>query len=587
MAVSAPIPGLRRRTRRSPVRAVHVDAGGRAHADWYRAAAIALITFGVALRLLLFFRRPSLWLDEAMVALNVGSRSFGGLGHPLDFDQTAPIPFLWATKAATLLLGMNEWGLRLVPLLASLGVLILIWPAARRLVGDEEALLTTAFASCSILLLTYAGEAKQYGVDGFVTAGLLALVAPLLADASRTTRWRYLGAGGMVALWCSMPAVFTLAGIAVALAVDQRIRGDRRRLRRLVVVCGSWAATFVVLYVFVYRSAMHDPYLRRFWEPTFFTVGAADAARRITDGLYQALASPFLSELGVPDHEGALLLLGVGLWAVGVAAAWYAHGPPMGLLLIVPYLAAFGASAAGLYPIAARMQLFATPFLYLAGASAVLAAVELWPRAWRPAVYGAALLAFLLARAPRAAGVVLGPQDREESRGLVQALDRGGPDPVYLFASGVPAWLFYTTDWHAPDTARLHWYARVAGSAGPAFANAPSRAPRSIHDGDGLTYTYHGRREIVGVGDGMEYRGGLRFLQPWPDPGWASAEAARLRAATDSTASIFASHFTPAELGPLLAAIWHLGGVVEEARAERSAAVYRIRFPAQRERVTS
>lgn len=79
---------------------------------------VAALTVGIALRAPLYLANPSLLLDEARVALNVASRSFAGLAQPLDYDQTAPVLFLWMAKAATLLGGVNEYSMRVLPFVA-------------------------------------------------------------------------------------------------------------------------------------------------------------------------------------------------------------------------------------------------------------------------------------------------------------------------------------------------------------------------------------------------------------------------------------------------------------------------------------
>jgi dolichyl-phosphate-mannose-protein mannosyltransferase len=566
-------------------------AGGprraRAAASFWRvgpwaAAALALMAFGIGVRVIAYAGRPALWLDEAMVALNIASRGFAGLARSLDWDQTAPVPFLWTTKLATLVFGVNEYALRAVPFVAGLVFLVLFWRAARALVGPPAALLATAFAACSSLLINYGIEAKQYGIDGCVAAAVLALMPPVLARPDSARPWRWLMAGGAMAMWWSMPAIFVLAGVGAALAADPRVRRTPGGYARLVTAVLVWCVVFGTLDVVAYHAATHNAYLNRFWEPSFLTLGAADASRRVTDALYQAFSGPYVLQFSPPDHEGPILLLGSGLWAVGFAAAWRRHGAPLALLLGVPIAACFAAAALGRYPVAARMLIFYTPFLFLTGASAVRAGVDLWPRAWRPVVYWAVLAAFVGWRSAKSFAFAVEPRSNAESRLAIAALDRTtGADPIYLFAGGVPGWLFYTTDWQAPDTVRLRWYADVASSGGRAFANAPSRgsrAPRAPREVDGLEYWYHGRREIVGVGDGMEYRAGVKFVTPRPDPDWAPTEAERLRAAAHPSASIYVSHFTPEQLAPLMASVVRAGGTITWAWIESSAAGYRVRF---------
>jgi hypothetical protein len=65
-----------------------------------RVALAAAFGVGVVLPAILYFARPSLLLDEVRLALNIGARSWIGLTRPLDYDQTAPLLFLWAETLA-------------------------------------------------------------------------------------------------------------------------------------------------------------------------------------------------------------------------------------------------------------------------------------------------------------------------------------------------------------------------------------------------------------------------------------------------------------------------------------------------------
>ena len=62
-------------------------------------AAIAIVA-GVALRVVEYTRNRPLWLDEAMLGLNIASRSAGQLALPLDYDQSAPLLYLWLERLA-------------------------------------------------------------------------------------------------------------------------------------------------------------------------------------------------------------------------------------------------------------------------------------------------------------------------------------------------------------------------------------------------------------------------------------------------------------------------------------------------------
>jgi hypothetical protein len=92
----------------------------------------SIIVLGALARLLPYIGNRSLWLDEAHVALVIARHSLLGLVHHIDSGERGAVLFLISEKGATKLLGLNEFGLRLVPLLASVLSLVLLY----QVVGD-------------------------------------------------------------------------------------------------------------------------------------------------------------------------------------------------------------------------------------------------------------------------------------------------------------------------------------------------------------------------------------------------------------------------------------------------------------------
>src|SRR5690349_22225807 len=88
---------------------------------------IGMILLGVILRLRQYGTGRSLWIDEAMLALNIVNRNFAGLFKPLDYDQGTPLGFLLIEKFFNVILGKNELVLRLFPLMMGLAVLWLFY----------------------------------------------------------------------------------------------------------------------------------------------------------------------------------------------------------------------------------------------------------------------------------------------------------------------------------------------------------------------------------------------------------------------------------------------------------------------------
>src|SRR5262245_22242892 len=126
----------------------------------------AVLLLGAALRTVQYLARTSFWFDELALVLNVDRRSMAELlGRPLDDQQLAPLGFLAAIKGASVVLGVNELGLRLVPWLCALAGLVLAWRVARRVLGGPATLGLLLLFAVSPALTWYGSDVKPYAGD--------------------------------------------------------------------------------------------------------------------------------------------------------------------------------------------------------------------------------------------------------------------------------------------------------------------------------------------------------------------------------------------------------------------------------------
>ena len=132
----------------------------------------AVVAAGATLRLVYYFSKPPFSADESSLALNVMHRSYGTVLERLDFNQAAPPGFLLLQKLIVEAVGPSTEAFRLLPLLASLGTLLLTYPVGRRLIGERAAILALALVAVSEPLISYGATNKQYSVDVGVALGL-------------------------------------------------------------------------------------------------------------------------------------------------------------------------------------------------------------------------------------------------------------------------------------------------------------------------------------------------------------------------------------------------------------------------------
>jgi len=535
---------------------------------------VIITAVGAALRLAQYLGRPSLRLDEARLALNVATRSWAGLLRPLDYDQTAPPIFLWLEKAAIQIGGVNELAFRLPTLLAGILCIPLLYIVARRIASPRAALIAAAIAAASPLLVQYSVESKPYALDMLVGLVLLALALDWNKAPGSARAAARMAVAGAVAVWASTPAIFVLASVLVVLAFgDSATRPERPRL---AMTAGLWAASFVA----------SNPYMQQYWSESLLTPWRRNAAWRAWQGARDVIWQLFFGGTTEPPISAAedwtaslgaaaiLLLVGVGLWQLA------GSGRRRTLLVIGPVAVTLTASALGLYPIAARIMVFAAPCLIIPVAAAA-AALALRPRLLR--IRGAAAFAGVVLVVPplkRDLQLAAHPTTFEHVRPAVAELRKRAlpTEPIYVFASSLPAWTFYTTDWSAPDRERLARVARLGGSGGPAFENAPPRDRRVGTENDSLVFALDGTWEIIGAAHGAQWRSGTGLVQYHPDPGWAAAEARRIRAAASPGVWLLVSHSYRLELF-LYPELERLGGRLEYAYGKDGVVLRRYRFP--------
>jgi len=541
------------------------------------AIALALVLVaGAAYRLAHLASRPSLDVDEAMLVLNIGSRSYAQLLEPLHYNQLAPVPYRWALRLATDLGGVNDVALRVPSLLAGLLLPLVVWRVARRLLEPGPAVFAAALAALSPILIAFSVTAKQYIVDALVTVWLVDLTLSVIERPERRAAWLRLVLGGAVAVLCSMTAVFVLCGVGAALVLAPPLRARPGTRVRVVLGIALWAGVFAAVYARFYGPAAAVPYVREFWEATFLTpasLGSHGPGWKILERFWM---HAFVSDRVASNAAYVLWLLALA----GIVQLVRSRGAFAAALVAGPVMAVLVASGIERYPIAPRLLLFVAPLVSLLVAAGVSRVLDWGPaRAAVPVVWTCAGLGLAaLAMVDLRWGVHAAP-----TRPLIEELQRrrDAREPVFSYTGAAPAWLFYATDWHAPDTAVLYRLFRATGPGGLGFHNRASRGrPVAADEGTDLVVSARGRVELFGLATGMQWREGRGFSQERPDSGWAEREAERIRRATDSTAWVFIADPYPNTAFLLGRALSRQRGKPQLVREGAGAYLYRYRFRA-------
>jgi hypothetical protein len=320
-----------------------------------KGAVFAIILFGLVLRLGQYAANRSLWYDEALLALNIANRSFIELAQPLDYDQAAPLGFLFTQKLIVQLLGHQDYILRFFPLACGIIALYLMYKVANRYSKGVGILIALGLLATSGRIIYYTSELKQYSSDVAICLLLLLLASNLLSTSVSSKQFIVLGIAGSLSLWFSHAATFILAGIGLGLALHFWAQRDLRRLSWLGTISLLWLANLAILYFVSFRSmATHDA-LNRYWHTSFMPM----PPWRDLSWFPAAIADMLRDPTGLsPVPIGATALL-IGCWSL-CTRNWQ-----MGLILILPFPIVLLASGLELYPFSSRLLLFLVPIILL------------------------------------------------------------------------------------------------------------------------------------------------------------------------------------------------------------------------------
>lgn len=332
------------------------------------------ISAGILLRLFHFFYNRSLWMDEVYLASSLVKMNYAELVYKtLDYQQKAPIGFLWTVKTFVNLLGTNEMVLRLFPLICGITALFVFVPVARFFLRPFGVVIAIGILSLAPPLIFHSVEIKQYQTE--LLATLLAFY--IYIRYHQQILWLPLlvwGGWGAIILWFSYAAVFILGGIGIALSCISIYRKNWHLFFRQLVPFLCWLVSFVINY-FLFTHKHAESKWIVYWFDFYHSfmpllpVKSADL-RWYPSALYHLIDYPLgLTWKFYTGNVIAVKFLLKMPW-VPIAALFYglwcfAKERKDYLVLLVPFLLVFIASGLKLYPLTERFWVFISPLLIL------------------------------------------------------------------------------------------------------------------------------------------------------------------------------------------------------------------------------
>ena len=318
-------------------------------------AVAILILLGIFFRIWRYAINRSLWLDEALLALNITDRSFGELREPLSYNQGSPIGFLFIEKLIIEIIGNKDFILRLFPFIAGIFTIFLMYIVAKRYLVRLGFITPLALIAISPQLIHYSSDVKQYSTDVLVTLLLLYIGYIGLESKKNYKYFIILAISGIFAMWFSHPALFILGGIVLSLTLNFLFDHDTYKLKCLISIIFLWLLNFYALYYISLRSLASNTYLINYWKSGFIPLPPWKDAIWFFEIFTEFLKHP----VELPIVPLTTILLFLGCLSI-ILRKWQ-----LAIILILPFPSILIASGVEKYPFKGRMVLFLLPIVFL------------------------------------------------------------------------------------------------------------------------------------------------------------------------------------------------------------------------------
>lgn len=336
--------------------------------NWSHFLAAALVV-GVLLRLIHYGLGRMLWLDEAMLTVNLVSRSGADLFAPLDFRQVAPPGWLILTDAFVDTTKNYAYGGRFPALIAGLAGLWVFYKICLSQLSKPAAFLAVAVFAGNFSAVYYSAEVKPYGFDMLLWL-VLAWLALKLIDLERLSVSQIATLVGLflIGSFTTFVAPIVVGAIGGCLIVNRYLKRDMRAVLMLGAGAAIAAVVFLILSLTIYKtqvdaSGISDGgmgnYFSRLYAP-FPPLSIDDIAwyPTVAEDLFAdwfgLQSSFFMIFLAIC---GAVIMLRKKVWLAGFCLA-----PPVIAVVL---------SMAQLYPVMARLMLYMVPIIILLAAFAL------------------------------------------------------------------------------------------------------------------------------------------------------------------------------------------------------------------------
>jgi hypothetical protein len=311
---------------------------------------ISFLVIGIFLRFFLLLQNRNLIIDEANIIFNIVAKDYLDLINPLDYQQYAPILFLWLHKLVGYQLGFGEVAMRAPACLASVFALVLFYKTIKSVLANVW-VYPLYFLAIPFFFINYASTIKQYSFDLLFSCAILFLISQIIyLGQNNYKKILQFGRIASIAIWSSMPIIFIITS-AICVLFWHNYR-DKANLKLVIFVSMLLGVQFLINYFYLLAPNLHQPNLESFHGRYFLDLYK-----------WSQNCNNILSLITTPMGYTALAIIFHSLLiTLGFRKLYLGHQKIL-TFLILPILFTLGAALFHKYSLIDRLLLFLYPFI--------------------------------------------------------------------------------------------------------------------------------------------------------------------------------------------------------------------------------
>lgn len=318
-----------------------------------------VISLGIMLRLAQFLFNRSLTEGEAALALNIIERSYAALLKPLDYVQAAPVGFLMLQRSAVTIFGMNDYALRIFPLIAGIVSLLLFYEVAKKTLSKKAVSIALILFAVGDHLIYFASEVKQYSSDVTITLLIILAAIYVLNNNFSIKHMLLFSSVSAISCWFSHPALLTICAATIVLVFAIILNKKWQSLAWLCISVIPIIISFAINYSVFLKPLTEHRELLDCWHYSFMPFPPTSFADIKWFGY--VFLRIFKFPVGLSIYE---LFLAVMSFFFGCIMLFLKKRNIL-MLLFLPIILTLIASGLQKYPFEGRLLLFITPSMVL------------------------------------------------------------------------------------------------------------------------------------------------------------------------------------------------------------------------------